>query len=210
MRNLMNTILGASALLTVPFVSPGPSLAFQPDAPFLVAQQRNNDIWSAADKTVNQKLAALAQKFGKKPNIIYILADDVGWGELGWQGGGKFRGTPTPTLDKLATEGMRFWAAYAEPSCTPSRIAINTGRHPFRTGVNGVLWPGQTLGLPPEEVTIAEVLSGAGYRTAMWGKWHLGELPEQAPENQGYDYAYYGQYNGAPTSLHVPLQRCRT
>ena len=93
---------------------------------------------------------------------------------------------------------MRFWAAYAEPSCTPSRIAINTGRHPFRTGVNSVLWPGQTLGLPPEEVTIAEVLSDVGYRTAMWGKWHLGELPEQAPENQGYDYAYYGQFNGAP------------
>ena len=184
--------------LAVPMALTSAAWAFQPDAPFLVAQQRNMEQWSAADKTVNQKLAALEQKFGKKPNIIYILADDVGWGELGWQGGGKFRGTPTPTLDKLATEGMRFWAAYAEPSCTPSRIAINTGRHPFRTGVNGVLWPGQTLGLPPEEVTIAEVLSGAGYRTAMWGKWHLGELPEQAPENQGYDYAYYGQYNGAP------------
>lgn len=172
--------------------------AFQPDAPFLVAQQRNSAKWAAEDATVNDKLAALEQKFGKKPNIIYILGDDVGWGELGWQGGGKFRGTPTPTLDKLANEGMKFWAAYAEPSCTPSRIAINTGRHPVRTGVNSVLWPGQTLGLPPEEVTIAEVLSGAGYRTAMWGKWHVGELPEQAPENQGYDYAYYGQYNGAP------------
>ena len=151
MRNLLKTIMGAAVISAMPLVSQSPSLAFQPDAPFLVAQQRNQDKWAAADSTIDGKLAALEQKFGKKPNIIYILADDVGWGELGWQGGGKFRGTPTPTLDKLAMEGMRFWAAYAEPSCTPTRIAINTGRHPVRTGVNGVLWPGQTLGLPPEE-----------------------------------------------------------
>ncbi len=98
----------------------------------------------------------------------------------------------------MAYGGMRFWSAYAEPSCTPSRIAINTGRHPVRTGLLSVLWPGQTEGLSPEEVTIAEVLSKTGYHTAMWGKWHVGELPEQAPENQGYDYAYYGLYNGAP------------
>ena len=106
-----------------------------------------------------RQAGGVAKRFGKRPNIIYILADDVGWGEMGWQGGGKHRGTPTPQLDKLAFEGMRFWTAYAEPSCTPSRIAINT---------------------------------------AMWGKWHLGELPEHAPENQGYDYAYYGMWNGAP------------
>ncbi len=102
--------------------------AFQPDAPFLAHQEKNKAKWAQEDKVVNEKLAALEQKFGKKPNIIYILADDVGWGEMGWQGGGKHRGTPTPELDKLAFEGMRFWTAYAEPSCTPSRIAINTGR----------------------------------------------------------------------------------
>ncbi|MHC4238541.1 MAG: sulfatase-like hydrolase/transferase, partial [Planctomycetota bacterium] len=90
------------------------------------------------------------------------------------------------------------WSAYAEPSCTPSRIAINTGRHPVRTGLLSVLWPGQIEGLSPDEVTIAEVLSAADYHTAMWGKWHLGDLPEHAPENQGYDYAYYGLFNGAP------------
>ena len=67
----------------------------------------------------------------------------------------------------------------------------------MRTGLNSVLWPGQTAGLSAEEVTIAEILSEAGYSTAMWGKWHLGELPEHAPENQGYDYAHYGLYNGA-------------
>jgi arylsulfatase A-like enzyme len=172
--------------------------AFQPDAPFLAYQEKNKAKWAQEDEIIDEKLAALEQKFGKKPNIIYILADDVGWGEMGWQGGGKHRGTPTPELDKLAFEGMRFWTAYAEPSCTPSRIAINTGRHPVRTGLVSVLWPGQTDGLSGKEVTVAEVLSEAGYTTAMWGKWHLGEEPEHAPENQGYDYAYYGMWNGAP------------
>jgi arylsulfatase len=176
----------------------GTSFAQQPDAPYLAAAKKNQDKWGAEDKTINEKLAALEKRFGKKPNIIYILADDVGWGEMGWQGGGKHRGTPTPQLDKMAFEGMRFWSAYAEPSCTPSRIAINTGRHPVRTGLLSVLWPGQTEGLSEKEVTVAEVLSEAGYNTAMWGKWHLGDEPEHAPENQGYDYAFYGMWNGAP------------
>ena len=173
------------------------SFGQQLDAPFMALQERNKDKWAAEDKQIDEKLAALEERFGKKPNIIYILTDDVGWGELGWQGGGKHRGTPSAELDKMAYEGMRFWAAYSEPSCTPSRIAINTGRHPVRTGLLSVLWPGQTDGLSAEEVTIAEVLSEAGYHTAMWGKWHMGDLPEHAPENQGYDYAYYGLFNGA-------------
>ncbi len=172
--------------------------AAQFDAPYYALGKKNKAKWAEEDKQIDKKLAALEKRFGKKPNIIYILADDVGWGEMGWQGGGKHRGTPTPQLDKMAFEGMRFWSAYAEPSCTPSRIAINTGRHPVRTGLLSVLWPGQIEGLSADEVTVAEVLSAAGYNTAMWGKWHLGDLPEHAPENQGYDYAYYGMWNGAP------------
>lgn len=174
------------------------AFAQQFDAPYYAFKERNSDTWARQDQQIDAKLAALEKRHGKRPNIIYILTDDIGWGELGWQGGGKHRGTPTPTLDKMAREGMRFWHAYAEPSCTPTRIAINTGRHPVRTGLLSVLWPGQTEGLSPNEVTIAEVLSSAGYNTAMWGKWHLGDEPEHAPENQGYDYAYYGLFNGAP------------
>jgi arylsulfatase len=143
-------------------------------------------------------LNKLKAKFKKTPNIIYILADDVGWGELGWQGGGKHRGTPTPVLDKMAKEGMRFWSAYAEPSCTPTRTSIMTGRHPIRTGLLGVLWPGQTEGLNPKEKSIAKVLSEGGYHTAMWGKWHLGEEAKYSPVKHGFDYAYYGLFNGAP------------
>ena len=187
-------------LLAVLLGLPGPASALQPDAPFEALKAKNEASWAEQDKTIDEKLAALRalkEKFGKRPNIIYILTDDVGWGELGWQGGGKHRGTPSAELDRMAAEGMRFWSAYSEPSCTPSRVAINTGRHPVRTGLTAVLWPGATEGLAPEEVTIAEVLSDAGYDTAMWGKWHMGDLPEHAPENQGYDYAYYGLFNGA-------------
>jgi len=185
-------------MIGLAFIIPMAAFAGQFDAPYYDLQEKNKRKWTAEDKKIDQRLAALEKKFGKKPNIIYVLADDVGWGEMGWQGGGKHRGTPTPELDKMAHEGMRFWTAYAEPSCTPSRIAINTGRHPVRTGLLTVLWPGQTDGLSGKEVTVAEVLSEAGYNTAMWGKWHLGEETEHLPESQGYDYAYYGLWNGAP------------
>jgi arylsulfatase len=198
-QNFRQPLIGKcvlSLIIAVGFV--GNSFAQQFDAPFLALQKRYKDKWATEDKQINEKLESLEKKFGKKPNIIYILADDVGWGEMGWQGGGKHRGTPTTELDKMAFEGMRFWTAYAEPSCTPSRVAINTGRIPVRTGLLNVLWPGQIEGLSSKEVTVAEVLSAAGYNTAMWGKWHVGDLPEHAPENQGYDYAYYGLFNGAP------------
>ncbi|CAL1166494.1 unnamed protein product, partial [Cladocopium goreaui] len=172
--------------------------AVQFDAYFEEAAVKNNASWAKEESEIQQKLQKLESKFKKKPNIIYILSDDIGFGELGWQGGGKHRGTPGPGLDDMAYQGMRFWSSYSEPSCTPSRVAIMTGRHPVRTGLTTVLWPGQVDGLSPEEVTIAEVLSAKGYHTAMWGKWHMGEEPEHAPENQGFDYAYYGLFNGAP------------
>lgn len=197
-RTMAITSLIAASLGSAVAFWPSLGSALEPDGPHMAFAARNADKWSAEDSEVDSKLAALEKRFGKKPNIIYILTDDIGWGELGWQGGGKHRGTPTPELDQMAMEGMRFWSAYAEPSCTPSRIAINTGRHPVRTGLLSVLWPGQTDGLSPEEVTSAEILSEAGYDTAMWGKWHLGDLPKHAPENQGFDYAYYGLFNGAP------------
>ena len=120
-----------AAALTLGF---SPAVAQQFDAPFVQSQKQHEKEWAEQDKKIDGKLAKLKKKFGKTPNIIYILADDVGWGELGWQGGGKHRGTPTPELDKMAFGGMRFWTAYAEPSCTPTRIAINTGRHPVRPG----------------------------------------------------------------------------
>jgi len=171
--------------------------AYQPDAPFVQAQQRNAQAWKKEDADLDQRLAALRKKFGKPPNIIYILADDIGWGELGSYLGGTARGTPTPNLDDMAASGLKLMSHYSEPSCTPTRLALLTGRYPVRTGVDIVLWPGQKQGLEPGEVTVAEVLSNAGYDTAMFGKWHVGDLERHAPERQGFDYAYYGLYNGA-------------
>jgi arylsulfatase A-like enzyme len=171
--------------------------AYEADAPHQKAMLDNAKEWTQQDKDINARLQKLEQRFGKKPNIIYILADDIGWGELGSYLGGKLRGTPTPNLDNMAKQGMQFLSHYSEPSCTPTRLALLTGRHPVRTGVDIVLWPGQTQGLAPEEVTVAEMLSDAGYHTAMFGKWHVGDLEQHAPENQGFDYAYYGLYNGA-------------
>ena len=185
----------AVASLSALFLST--ALAYQPDAPYITSQKKHAAEWQAQEKMVVNKLQALEKKYGKKPNIIFILSDDIGWGELGSYFGGKLRGTPTPNLDIMAKNGMKFLEAYAEPSCTPTRIALMTGRHPVRTGLTDVLWPGQKMGLSPEEITIAELLSQSGYSTAMWGKWHLGDQPKHAPENQGFDYAYYGLYNGA-------------
>ena len=90
---------------------PGNLPAAQFDAAYYVNAKKNAAKWAEQDKQIDQRLAALKKKFGKRPNVIYILSDDVGWGELGWQGGGKHRGTPTPELDKMAYEGMRFWSA---------------------------------------------------------------------------------------------------
>jgi len=179
-------------------IFPMASFAAQFDAPYSKLEEKNKDKWAAEDKQIDAKLAALEKKFGKKPNIIMVLTDDVGWGALGAYGGGKVVGAPTPQLDKMARAGMKFLSAYSEPSCTPTRLALLTGRQPHRTGVNVVLWPGQKQGLVAEEVTIAELLRDGGYDTAMWGKWHVGDVyDEQLPHNQGFDYAEYSPYNGA-------------
>ena len=138
--------------------------AIQPDAEYLVREKQFGEQWVAEDKQVRQKLAALEKKFGKKPNIIFILADDIGYTELGSYGGGKVRGFSTPNLDRMADEGMRLTSFYSEPSCTPTRAALMTGRHPVRIGMLGVLFPGTAgMGLVDEEVTVAELLSKAGY-----------------------------------------------
>jgi len=170
--------------------------AIQPDAEYLVREKEFGKQWKAEDKKVQDKLAALEKKFGKKPNIIFILADDIGYTELGSYGGGKVRGFSTPNLDRMAAEGMRFTSFYSEPACTPTRASLMTGRHPVRIGMLGVLFPGTVgMGLADEEVTVAELLSKAGYNTGMFGKWHLGGEPEHYPTNQGFDEAVWSEGN---------------
>ena len=121
---------------------------------------------------------------GSKPNIVFILVDNVGWGGFGVYGGT----TPTPRIDKLANEGIRFNNYNVEVQCTPSRSAIMTGRHPVRSGTTSIPLPGQgESGMAPWEYTIAELLSDSGYATALYGKWHLGETDGRLPNDQGFD-----------------------
>ncbi len=131
-----------------------------------------------------------------KPNIILILSDDFGYGDSGVYGGGIGRGMPTPTLDKMADEGMTFFSFYAQPSCTPGRAAVQTGRIPNRSGMTTVAFQGQGGGLPAAEWTLASMLKTAGYNTFFTGKWHLGEADYALPVNQGYDeMKYVGLYH---------------
>jgi arylsulfatase A-like enzyme len=117
----------------------------------------------------------------KKPNFVMIMTDDVGWGDLGSYGGGIMRGAPTPNLDRMAAEGMRFVNYYGQASCTAGRASFVTGCIPIRTSLSSVLVPGDPNGLTSETPTIAEALKEAGYSTVQLGKWHLGDKPENFP-----------------------------
>lgn len=127
----------------------------------------------------------------KKPNIITIISDDFGYGDSGPYGGGEGRGMPTPHLDRLAQEGMTFYSFYAQPSCTPGRAAMLTGRYPNRSGMTTVAFQGQGGGLPAAEWTTASVLKTAGYQTFFTGKWHLGEADYALPNAHGFDEMKY-------------------
>src|SRR6201987_3377662 len=126
----------------------------------------------------------------KQPNIVFMLMDNLGYGELGFYGGGILRGAPTPRIDKLASEGMRLLNFNVEAQCTPSRSALMTGRFSIRSGTYEVPIGGVPDGLTLWEVTIAELLSAQGYATGMWGKWHLGSAEERSPTHQGFDEWY--------------------
>ena len=123
-----------------------------------------------------------------KPNILLIVSDDHGYGDIGAYGGGEGRGMPTPNLDRMAADGMTFFSFYAQPSCTPGRAAMQTGRIPNRSGMTCVAFQGQGGGLPAAEWTLASVLKTAGYETYFTGKWHLGEADYALPNAQGYDH----------------------
>jgi len=139
----------------------------------------------------------------QKPNIIIILADDLGYGDLSCYGHPTIR---TPYLDQMAKEGMRFTQFYVAANvCSSSRAALLTGRLPLRNGMAGeqkvVLFPNSSGGLPASEITIAEALKSAGYSTGIIGKWHLGHLPQYLPAKQGFDYFYGIPYSNDMNSI---------
>ena len=125
-----------------------------------------------------------------KPNVVFILADNVGYGDLGPYGGGEMRGAPTPRIDGLAREGLRLTQFLVEPGCTPSRAALMTGQYSIRNGLSLVIVPGSESTLSKRAVTMGELFKGAGYATAIFGKWHLGAEPQSLPTAHGFDEFY--------------------
>jgi len=173
------------------------------DAEYYILEAQNGERWAAEDREIDKKLAELRMKYGQPPNIVYILWDDTAFGAAGFPGLQKNFGYETPNMNKMAAEGINFTRMYTEPSCTPTRAAVLTGRHPVRHGMGVVGMPHEFSGLRAEEVTIAEVLSESGYATAFYGKGHLGDIEESYLYNQGFDEALFTPMNQI-TSLYSP------
>ena len=173
------------------------------DAEYYILQTQNGGRWAAEDHELDKKLAALREKYGRPPNIVCILWDDTAFGAAGFPALQKNFGYGTPNMNKMAMEGINFTRMYTETSCTPTRAAFLTGRLPVRHGMGVVGMPHEFSGLRAEEVTIAEVLSEAGYATAFFGKGHLGDIEESYLHNQGFDEALFTPMNQI-TSLYNP------
>lgn len=144
---------------------------------------------------------AILQAAEEKPNVVLMVVDNLGWGEIGAYGGGILRGAPTPRLDELANEGLQLLNFNVEPQCTPSRSALMSGRHPIRSGTTRVVW-GMPFGLVGWEETIAELASEQGYATGMYGKWHLGEIKGRYPTDQGFE-DWYGILNTTDEAMYT-------
>jgi arylsulfatase len=170
---------------------------------FLLGSLLSASALAAASGT--QAAAPTRKQSGRRqPNIVFMLVDNYGYGDLGCYGGGELRGVTTPRVDRLAAEGVRLTNFNVEPECTPSRSAFLTGRMPIRSGTSSVELTGGKDGLAPWEYTLAELLSDAGYSTALFGKWHLGSTEGRFPTNQGFD-----EWFGIPRSsgeVNWPLQ----
>ena len=147
------------------------------------------------ESTAAEKLAAFKEQHGKRPNILWIIVDDMGYGDPGCYGGGAVAGAATPNMDRLAREGLRLTSCYAQQTCTPTRSAILTGRLPVRTGLTRPILAGDKITKNPwsDEVSLPTLLSKAGYQTLLTGKWHVGEAKGMRPHDIGFDQ-FYGYY----------------
>ena len=185
-------VLLAVLALSPSYSGPAHAKSIQHDAEYYILKQQNGEQWAKADKALDEELAAFREKNGgRPPNIFYILIDDIGFGDLGSETLNSIRGYKTPSINEFAREGMRLSRMYTEPSCTPTRVAFVTGRQPYRNGMGNTAVDISGFGLADDEVTIAEILSEAGYNTVHIGKWHMGDIKEAWPNFQGFDYAAF-------------------
>ena len=192
-------------LLFLIFQLPGTAISSDVvhDAEYYILKRQNGEKWAKEDREIDKRLENLRKKFGQPPNIVYLLWDDTAFGAVGFPALQKNFGYSTPNLNQMAAEGINFTRMYTEPSCTPTRAAFLAGRLPVRHGMGVVGMPHEFSGLRKEEVTIAEVLSAAGYATAFFGKGHQGDIEESYLHNQGFDEALFTPMNQI-TSLYNP------
>lgn len=201
MRRLIWFVLLA-ALCLAPITSAFAAKEIIHDGEYYFLKAQHGEKWAAEDKEVDAMLADIrAKNGGKRPNVLYVLIDDISFGQMGSRYLNYATGIRTPKINKFADESMSMMRMYTEPSCTPTRAAMLTGRHPVRSGLKEVKVALVGEGLPADEVTIAEVLSEAGYRTSHVGKWHQGDIEEAYPHNQGFDSAVFPLHQQVQLSL---------
>ena len=174
------------------------------DGEYYFVEAQHKEAWQQEDRQIDSKLADLRQANGGPPNIVFVLIDDVSFGQMGKPALNDVMGLQTPNINEFAGQGMSLNRMYTEPSCTPTRAATLTGRHPVRTGIKEVKVALVGEGLGGNEVTIAEVLSAAGYNTAHVGKWHQGDIEEAYPHNQGFDFAAFPLHQQVQLALMSP------
>ncbi|MDQ8730005.1 arylsulfatase [Bradyrhizobium sp. LHD-71] len=191
-------LAASAALATVLTFNPG-SLHAQTSA--LSAAVRVNDhseptlSFPAQERDTQRKLDELFARTGKRPNIVWLVVDDMGYGDPGCYGGGEAIGAATPNIDRLAREGLKLTSTYSQPTCTPTRSAMMLGRLPVRTGLTRPILAGDRVRVNPwaGETSVARILSDAGYHTVLTGKWHTGELNSMRPFEVGFD-EFQGYY----------------
>ncbi len=187
---VMKHVLALTSLVLAVSVATAKDLVH--DAEYYILAKQNGEAWAKEDRRLDKKLDEFRkQNGGKPPNIFYILIDDIGFGDLGSKTLNMIRGYETPNINQIARDGMRLARMYTEPSCTPTRVAFMTGRQPHRNGMGNTAVDISGFGLAGKEVTLAEVLSEAGYNTTHIGKWHMGDIREAWPNYQGFDFAAF-------------------
>ncbi|WP_170479596.1 sulfatase-like hydrolase/transferase [Ruegeria arenilitoris] len=184
---ILATVLGTSASAVV-----AQNASILHDSEYYILEAQHAEQWAEDDAAVDALLAEFrAKNDGRPPNIISVLIDDIGFGDLGIPELNAVRGYETPNINDFSDQAMRMVRMYTEPSCTPTRVAQMTGRLPVRMGMGDTTVDIAGFGLPSAEVTLAEVLKDAGYATSHVGKWHMGDIAESWAMNQGFDYAQH-------------------